>query len=262
VRLVHWNILHGGGTRRTPAIALRLLELRPDVVAITEFRAAAGGGLRAVLADHGLTHQVTTAPPAGRNGILLASRWRVEPGERPPHEGMALRWLDARLPCRGLRVTAVHIPDAARHDAGALSRKALFWRTLVESARAGLSAPNADDGGEARVVLGDFNSGRHRQDEAGATLTCTALLGELATLGYRDAWRLIRGRERAESWRSHAGAGFRLDHAFVSPALSGRVRGASYEDSAGLSDHAAMTVDLAPDGGPGAGAGAARAEIA
>ena len=77
VRLFVWNILHGGGSRRIPHIALAILDARPDVVALSEYRRSMGGQLAGVLADHGLKHQLCTDPPGRKNGVLLASRVMV-----------------------------------------------------------------------------------------------------------------------------------------------------------------------------------------
>jgi hypothetical protein len=63
MRILAWNILHGGSGRRLPEIVLALLGHRPDVVVLSEFRARLGGQIRGILADHGLSHQAATPPP-------------------------------------------------------------------------------------------------------------------------------------------------------------------------------------------------------
>lgn len=245
MKLLTWNILHGGGPRRTPEIALALLALDADLVVLTEFRRTLGGQLAGVLYDHGWRHQLSTNPPEKSNGILLASRRPIEPGPPAPAPAMSQRWLEARLPGpaddAALRVTAVHIPDASFAGPSAQAAKADFWRRLVARARVTRAQPS--------VIVGDFNTGRHLLDESQQTFTCTALLGELATLGYRDAYRLCHPRGRDRSWFSHAGAGFRIDHTYVSPPLAPRVEDVWYghdQRERGLSDHAPMLVKLAP----------------
>jgi exonuclease III len=74
----------------------------------------------------------------------------------------------------------------------------------------------------------------------------------LRDLGFADAFRALHGYERREpswTWRriSGHGGGWRLDHVFASAEL--RALEASYHHSwreAGLSDHAALEVRLAP----------------
>jgi endonuclease/exonuclease/phosphatase family metal-dependent hydrolase len=145
------------------------------------------------------------------------------------------RLAEVDLPTRGLSLAAVHIPCDDRPS----GRAAALTAVVAEARR------RRD---EAFVIMGDFNAGRHRLDEAGATFTCTRRMGELAALGYRDAWRDRNATVREASWTSHTGAGFRIDHAFVSAPLAPRVSGCWYshrERLSGLSDHSALVLELA-----------------
>lgn len=241
--MLTWNIMHGGGANRLPWIGLALLEWAPDVIAITEFRRARGGALRAVLADHGWKHQAHASGKPGENLVFVASRTpmtRVDTHDELG--GLRARLLTVELAC-GTGVTAAHIPDARRSDTGGMAARTAVWRALLRRARAARHGRH--------VVLGDLNTGRHRLDEAGATFSCTALLGELVSMGYIDAWRAVHGaRARQGSWISHAGCAFRLDHALVSGSLAGAVRGAEYGQNAlktRLSDHAPLVVELASE---------------
>jgi len=237
VRLLTWNLLHGGSARRMPEIALSILEHAPDIAVLTEFRASIGGQIAGVLADHGLTHQVRSSAPTDRNGILIASRYRLEPPEQhalDPLCPLPAKWAETLVPDLGLRLAGVHIPDDSRP-----TERAAYWQFLVEYARLHGSTPC--------VVVGDFNSGRHRIDEAGATFASTALLGAFCTLGFTDAYRALHPRGRDHSWVSHEGGGFRLDHAYVSQPLKNQLVGARYSHSEradGVSDHAALVVEL------------------
>lgn len=246
MRILAWNILHGGGARRAPEIALAILAHRPDVVVLTEFRRSLGGQLAGVLGDHGLRSQLHTAPAGSANGLLIAANEPLVPALHPSpfcdRLELDRRWLDVIATRSGLRITGVHIPDAARGDHHAIARKSLFWRRLLETTHAPETQP--------RLIVGDFNTGRARIDEDADTFTCAPLLGELVTRGYADAYRLLHPDGADRSWRSHTGAGFRLDHAYVSPPLVGRVRAVSYsqrERENGLSDHAPMVIELASD---------------
>jgi exonuclease III len=235
--ILAWNILHGGGARRTPGIVLTLLERAPDVVVLSEFRARRGGQLAGVLADHGWRHQARTDGGDGANAMFVAAREPLEPLEWDCCERR--RAISVRLAECGLALTAVHIPDARGSDARALVRKSAFWHGLNRHAE-GLR-------GSDHLLVGDFNTGRHRLDERGSTLTSGALMGRLTAMGYRDAYRLVEPRGRDFSWESSLGGRFRLDHAFVSESLCGRVAGVRYghaERSAGLSDHAWVCVEL------------------
>lgn len=234
MRLLTWNILHGGGPRRVPEIVLTLLEHDADVIALSEYRASMGGQIRAILAQHGWAHQLCTDPPPRTNGLLLASRFPIERIQTSPPPSPQ-RFLAAQT--GGLDVVVVHIPEE-RHS----TRKPAAWRHLLGQARA---LRDRDT-----VVIGDYNTGRHRLDEAGSTFTCTALLGKLATMGYVDAWRSLNPVAQEFTWFSHEGGGFRIDHAYLSPSLAGRLLGARYshvERKARLSDHSVLTVELSGD---------------
>lgn len=236
IRLLSWNILHGGGPNRMPEIALWIIGQSPDVVVLTEFRRSVGGQIVGVLADFGLKHSVSTRPGPGENGVLIASRMplavSVAQPEGAPFRG---RWLGVTLEESGMGVLGVHVPDDTRP-----TDKSLFWRELVNFARA---RPPGD-----WVVAGDFNTGRHRLDEEGETFGATALLGAFCTAGFDDAWRTKHPERREYSWVSRTGSGFRMDHAFVSEGLRARVSSVSYAHDVRerrLSDHSALMLELA-----------------
>lgn len=234
MKLLAWNIRHGGGSKRMPHIALTLLEHAADVVVLTEYRRTTGGQIAGVLADHGLEHQACSDPPPGKNGLLVASREpiRVQPG-------LTHRWAEIVLPGTGLRILAVHAPHDTPGQASASTARTRFFQALVDKGRA--------HAGEPFVMLGDFNAGRHYLDEQGATLTCTYQLGVLASLGYVDAWRRFNPAGREFTWYSPQGGGFRIDHVFVSPPLRDSVEFCRYshaERERGLSDHSAVVIGL------------------
>lgn len=238
--LLTWNILHGGGARRIPEIALALLDIAPDAIAINEYRSTMGGQLRAVLGDHGWPHQACTDPPRNRNGTLIASRTplRASPAAPPP-ACLAQRWLETSLDAWNISLIALHLPEDQRPR-----EKLESWSHLLGVARARRDQP--------LVFLGDFNTGRHRMDEAKSTSAFSAHMGRLWSMGYRDAWREGNQRGRAgafePSWVSPLGGGFRIDHAFVSPPLVPAIEHAEYLPrlrESGLSDHAPLLVRLA-----------------
>ena len=279
LRLLTWNILHGGGSARLPEIVLALLTHAPDVVVLTEYRTTTGGQIRGILADHGWEHQACSDPPGRRNGVLLASRFPISPEGHPPGCPVPERWVRAaveapgRGPHRRVRVVGIHIPDDSRPR-----ERREVWKRLVDDARAWRDDPV--------VVLGDLNTGRHYLDEEEATFSCTQRLGELATIGYVDAWRKMHPDKREFTWyglppitfapkhlrtlhdagsrplsarnasrerptdaSGRAVRGFRLDAAWVSPVLAPCVREAFHshrERELGLSDHSLviLTVDV------------------
>ncbi|MBX3365281.1 MAG: endonuclease/exonuclease/phosphatase family protein [Phycisphaeraceae bacterium] len=229
-----WNILHGGG-RRTPEILLRLLASQADVLVLSEYRSSRGGGVRGVLADHGWGYQQCTDPAPGRNGLLVASR--VPLGEvqgAAPPEALAGKWAMVDIPDLGFSLAGVHIPESRTGTA-----KYEAWAFVLDVARSRAKMPF--------VIAGDLNTGRTGQDEEQPVLTCSAFMGRLWTVGYRDAWRELHPDDREYSWYSHEGNGFRLDHVLVSAPLAERLDAAWYAHDdrvSGLSDHASLTVRL------------------
>lgn len=242
VKLLAWNIRHGGGSRQMAPIALAIVEHAPDALVLTEFRRSTGGQIRAILADHGWVHQACTDPPPGRNGVLIASRLPLEASGGARTE----KHLEVLIRGLGLRLLGVHIPC---DGAGNGPARAEAWRSVLRSARASR--------GGAAAVMGDFNTGRHHLDEQGATFSHTASLGKLASLGFIDAWRARHPSGREPSWISHTGRGFRIDHAYLSPGLSPRLVDAWYshrERELRISDHSALLVSLDLKSGASLGA--------
>ncbi len=233
MRIMAWNIRHGGGGARMPLITLAILEHTPDVVVLSEFRAGVGGQIRGVLSDHGLTHHATTPTEPGKNGLLIASRGPIEPtgsavGRLPG------RWLEVVHTGSGVRLGAVHAPDDTIR-----AEQKVYWHDLLAHAR-GLR--------DASVVLtGDFNAGRRGIDSESGRFGAERSIGGLAALGYVDAWRTVQGDRREYTWFSHRGRGFRLDGAFVSQPLGGLLQTAVYsqlERTENVSDHAVFRMDL------------------
>ena len=241
MRVVVWNILHGGG-KRIAEIALALLEHQPDLVVLSEFRSVRGGPLRAVLADHGLGHQLASEVLPPRNGMLVACKHPIAATDpAPPGVGIG-RWLAVTIsPADGtppVEFLAAHVPDDSRP-----SDKAAHWQHIVRWARPRTA-------GHA-VVAGDFNTGRHFVDEEGATFGCTEHLGTLVTLGFTDAWRHrnppLAGKPEI-TWKSSISGGFRIDAAFLSRALLERLREVKHAHApreTGVSDHSLLVVDWA-----------------
>jgi exodeoxyribonuclease-3 len=123
-----------------------------------------------------------------------------------------------------------------------VQQKAAFWSTLLAYASQALDRP--------ALIVGDLNTGAPYRDEHRATLYCADQFAELETLGWIDAWRHFHGPTRKEwSWvyPKRRTYGYRLDHAFCTPALVERLTSCRYshrEREARLSDHSLLLLDL------------------
>ena len=98
------------------------------------------------------------------------------------------------------------------------------------------------------LLIGDFNTGRFHEDEAGATFACSDRFEALLGQGWVDTWRSRNPEAREFSWYSRGwNNGFRLDQALASPSLDAQIKAVSYshpEREAGISDHSMMIVDV------------------
>jgi hypothetical protein len=244
MRLVFWNIRAGGGVR-VDLIARQIGAWEADAVALCEFRGTAPSReLAQALGRLDLVHQRTTADPArpSRNALLLASRWplrRIRIGCAPAEP---CRWLLARIQAPApLALGVMHVPN---RDSG---RKYPYLDAVLRTARRAWAGP--------ALFLGDTNSGRIGLDEEVPAFNAVedGWMRGLHEAGWTDAFRHLRGEARAYTWYSpNGGNGFRIDQAFVNPALRARLRAFRYDWGRrarplrrAASDHAAMVLDLA-----------------
>jgi exodeoxyribonuclease-3 len=231
LRLLAWNIRQGGGTRLA-AIAAALARHEADVLVISEYRGGdSAERLRGALAALGYPHMTASTPPSGRNGVLIAARHPFDDGG-PLSEALP-------EPCRIVRayfgavgIYGIYMPN--------LLKKVPYWEGLI----AALAAESLE--AEA-LAIGDFNTCRAYVDEAGAIDPCAHYLDAVAAVGFCDLWRRRYPEGREYSWYSTRGNGFRIDHAFLSPALAARagpIRYSHEDRVTGLSDHAPLILDL------------------
>jgi exonuclease III len=247
VRIVAWNIRAGGG-RRAEALSAQLRRWAPDVVALCEFRGTPpSAALAEALAAQGLGHQESTADRArpGANGLLVASRWPLRRLMLPQGPREPGRWLLAAVAGpQPFVLGSMHVPNRIT------GRKWGFLDAVLRLARRWPGGP--------ALLVGDTNSGRRDIDEQVPAFNARehGWIDNLESAGWRDAFRHLRGDERAYTWYSpNGGNGFRLDQAFVNEGLLsglGRARYAWGRPRAGggagqLSDHAALVLDF---GGP------------
>lgn len=230
MRILTLNIRHGGG-RRIPAILDYLAACSADLVVLTEYRAGAHGErLEAGLEALGFAFRWRSVTDSGINGVLLASRLEAAPIDLER---------DAET---GKRLVGCHLGDLSLfgvYFALGAGKRGLY--DLIAARSAGWTR-------SASIIVGDFNTGRHRIDEAGATFALTACFEALESRhGWTDAWRHLHGPDAREfTWLSPRGNGFRLDHAFASSPALARIRTVSYDHGTRptITDHSALTVDL------------------
>ena len=82
---------------------------------------------------------------------------------------------------------------------------------------------------EPSLLIGDLNTGRHYEDEAGATFVSAHQFDTILDQGWIDAWRQRNPETHEFTWYSRGyNNGFRLDHALASPALNKKLKDVFY----------------------------------
>jgi exonuclease III len=234
MKILFWNIQRGGG-KRWNAITDSVKNHNPDVIAFCEYRTQPGIRLCDVLSANGWTHKESTNPDASDDGICVLSRiplMRTDPSCAPTENRP--RWLDIELPELGFGLGVLHIQHAGRDTRA----KARFWDAVVDAA-----ARRAD---QPFMFIGDLNTGRRGVD--GRAFRCADRFERLSDMGWTDAWRHYNGAALEATWLAQVTRHpFRIDHAFVSPALLRRLRNCYYshaEREARVSDHSILIVEI------------------
>ena len=230
MRLLAWNVRAGGGSRLV-GIAAALTRHDADVVVLSEYRnGAAGQRLREALAAIGYRHTTQLGPPPRGNGVLIAARQRFrERGVATPTVPEPYRMLSVEL--ETLRLYGIYMPN--------MKAKVPYWQALIAALAAERDGP--------ALAIGDFNTCRAYVDEPGAIDGCAYFMDHIDAIGFCDLWRRRYPEGREYSWYSTRGNGFRIDHAFLSPALvarAGVIRYSHAERETGLSDHSALILDI------------------
>lgn len=248
MRVLAVNIRSGGNRRSAPALVSRVLGHQPDVVVFSEFRdTPTGHVLRRTLLEAGLGHQCATEGHPG-NGVLVAAVEPFSALRNPfglPDDEYPNAIVQAQL--GALRILGVYLPGQ--------DRKRPHLRCLIAMAQ------RTNTAGIDALAIGDFNSGRNRDDiEANARRGrlvdefSTADLYEELESYWTETWHHLHPEKREFSWypfRKAAPAlrknGWRIDKAFASQSLVDRVQRAEYDHGfrlEGLTDHSALVVDL------------------
>ena len=248
MRIVSWNIRAGGG-KRIGGIFSQLLDWQPDVIGLAEFRGtSASQWLAAELAALGFSNQLTStsSKSPARNALLLASKFPLHSVNAPGMPKNPNRWLLARTEAQPeLVLGMMHIPNYTTPRL-----KYPFMSAVLKMIRKWELGPG--------ILMGDSNCSHRELDEENP-------LGprfhrehnwmiNMEKSGWKDIFRYLHGSRREYSWYSHRNNGFRLDQAFCSPELVSSINGFRHAwgfnpeqpgRRDGLSDHAALVVDLA-----------------
>lgn len=229
IRLVTLNIQQGGGPR-IHAICDFLLGTDADVLVITEFRSGKRGReLLEALAKHGYGQHAGGSAVEGQHGIVIASR-------------IPLDQIDGAAGPLGSEHCLVIARVADFCLIGAYFPQGKAKREVFDCVLGHLRRVGTDV-----LVMGDLNTGKHFEDEAGKTFACVQSFLALEAAGLVDAWRSRNTEAREYSWFSYKGNGFRIDHALCTASINDRVTKVVYlPDSRvhGITDHAALMLEI------------------
>ncbi len=232
IKILEWNIKHGGSQERILKILDSILSHNADIVVLTEFRTSHEERMIEVLTEGGYSHFHSSNPQPKTNGIFIASRSPLTPiNSTYVKEGVSQRWLEVEIPDLRCKLLCLHVPGA-----GDSWGKEPFWRAVLEYAR--------DNYCERTMMIGDFNTGL-RIDAQGTPFVLSECMETLLAMGWTDVWRNMNPDVREYSWNSNAGNGFRLDYIYASPSILNEimdVRFSHIEREKGYSDHSILKV--------------------
>lgn len=243
MRLVAWNIRAGGG-KRADGIVKQIRHWQADIVALSEFRGTeASLGIATELKASGLCYQRLSTDPDNPsvNALLLASRWPLRSVRLINAPDSPRRWLHTNIASPvPIAVIAIHIPNRST------GLKYPFLEAVTNTIKNWRGPP--------AIIMGDTNSGCIDIDEESSAFNKIEdqWIKSMNQLEWRDAFRLLHNNQRAYTWYSPNGRnGFRLDQAFLHPALHSKLNRFEYIWGGNtsvrreiLSDHAAIVMDL------------------
>lgn len=248
-RILTVNLRAGGNSVTIPPIVRRAAQREADVVVFAEFRDnGAGSLLRSELDRVGLRYQEHTSAK-GANGVLIASEEPVEAWDDNPFGFAADEYPGAvlKVRVREIHFYGVYLPGQ--------DRKRPHLRCLIAAAK------HHNERGDRVICIGDFNSGRNETDIE-LNVRSGRLRDEFSTSDlyheledqWIEAWAHLHPDEYEFSWYPfrrdpdyRSNAGWRIDKAFLSPALLPALNGAEYDHvfrQDRLTDHSGLLLEL------------------
>jgi len=237
MRIISWNIQHGGGSR-VKEICGCLDGWAPGCVVLSEFRGTGPSGrISSHLREAGLVYQVDSVDSEHSTGdaLLIAARFPVAVVKDSQVLPELRRWLPVEVQTDvPFRLLGLHVPN---RDSG---RKWEFHGAVVRELE------RISD--EMALAVGDTNTGRQGMDEETIFFLDQEdrWLDRIADAGWSDAYRDRYPSERTFSWYSTHGNGFRLDQAFSTASMNRRIKEIRYDwgEPERPSDHAAIILDV------------------
>ena len=208
-----------------------LAKIDADILVLTEYKSGPlGDELKALLAHAGYPHFLSHSQGPFNLGTAIASKQSLKIAELPI-PAASDHWRSIGVCVDDIDVFGFYFPLK--------EAKGLYWNWLLA---------NAEKLRDRKVVLiGDFNTGKIRIDEAGESFDCQDKHEALERIGFKDTWRTAYPVDRDYTWYSSYGNGFRLDYIWASPSFLPFIHRVWHEHEARLahySDHSAVVADF------------------
>lgn len=236
MKIITWNIQHGGGKRISSILKVLELNSGCDVFILTEFRTNGNGHkIQDTLNSLGFRYSVYQETDSNKNKVFIASKIEFSSNYFPQlmeheHRIIEVLFKETSIGVGKLKIYGCYFPqkDEKKH----------LFELLIHKIR----TTECDV-----MVLGDLNTGKHKIDELGETFYQSDYMDDFEDFRMTDAFRHLHGDKREFSWFSSYGNGFRIDHIFVSSGLKKHIKDCYYthshrEDK--FSDHSMMTLEL------------------
>ncbi|MEE9310036.1 MAG: endonuclease/exonuclease/phosphatase family protein [Cocleimonas sp.] len=234
MKILSWNILHGGG-KRAPDIIDIIAKEDPDIVTLQEFR---HGSSKQVLLDGlhkmGLDEQYVPDTNSARdNSVIIASKYSFQATIFPRDSELPTRAIRAFFPdLAELNLIAAHLPQKQKQPPYLHALNDLDDYFLEENS----------------LIIGDLNTGIPFEDSETKSFEHTFLFQQLLRDGWVDAWRSRNKDKREFTWVSTKQKnGFRYDHALATSSLNNKIKEIRYNHDVrleGISDHSLMTIEF------------------
>ncbi len=234
MKIISWNILHGGG-QRAPEIINAIKKEDPDIVTLQEFRQGSSKTiLLEGLKEMGLDEQYIPDTNSARdNTLIIASKYNFQATLFPKGSGIPARAIRAFFPdLAELNLIAAHLPQKQKQPP--------YLHALLELDNDFLK--------ENSLIIGDLNCGIPFEDSETKSFEHTFLFQQLLRDGWIDAWRSRNPKKREFTWVSTKQKnGFRYDHALASTRFNDAITEIRYDHEVRLnkvSDHSLLIVDV------------------
>ena len=223
LKILSWNIQHGGGTR-VKEILKFLQKSIAQVIVLSEFRNNKNGiFIRNKLLELGYTFQFVSLNDSDTNSVLIASKLACN-SRLFVDRKLAYDHAVIGIEFPAFRLYGVYLPHKKKHQLFDLLQEELV-------------------GEKPSILLGDFNTGVNQVDQKGDSFWYTAELKRLEKIGMQDAFRYLHDDVEVYSWYSHQGNGYRYDHIYAHTDLLPLIKECDYIHKAReekWSDHSPM----------------------